>query len=67
MFKKINCFALYNLYILYNVLGLGHISLGFFFDRVCIVKVLIGFMANIIWISRVRPYALGFRNLVYIF
>ncbi len=38
-FKKI--FTLYNLY---SFLGLGHISLGFFFVKVCIVKVVIGFM-----------------------
>ncbi len=32
------------LYNLYSFLGLGHISLGFFFVKVCIVKVVIGFM-----------------------
>jgi hypothetical protein len=44
MFFKNNCFALYNFYILYSFLGLGHISLGFFFVRVCIVRVVIGLM-----------------------
>ncbi len=34
-------FALYNLYIF---LGLGHISLGLFFVKVCIVRVVIGLM-----------------------
>jgi hypothetical protein len=37
-------FALYNLYILYCFLGLGHISLGFLFVRVRIVKVIIRHM-----------------------
>jgi hypothetical protein len=37
-------FALYNLYTLYTVLGLGHTSLGFFFVRVCVIKVVIGLM-----------------------
>jgi hypothetical protein len=40
MFKKI-CFTLYNLYTLYNFLGLGHISLRFVFVRVHIIKVVI--------------------------
>jgi hypothetical protein len=34
MFLIKNCFALYNLYIFYSFLGLGHISLGIFFVRV---------------------------------
>jgi hypothetical protein len=34
---------------------------------VCIIKVFIGLMANIIWIFGVKPYALRFRNLVHIF
>jgi hypothetical protein len=41
--KKIN-FALYNLYSLYSFLGLGNISLGIFFVRVYIVRVVIRFM-----------------------
>ncbi len=43
---KFFCFALYNLYNLYSFLGLGHISLGIFFVRVCIVRVVIGLMAK---------------------
>jgi hypothetical protein len=41
MLKK-NDFALYNLYILYSFLGVGHMLLGLFFVRVCIVRVVIG-------------------------
>jgi hypothetical protein len=37
-------FALYNLYALYKFLGLGYISLGFFFVKVCIIKVVIRLM-----------------------
>jgi hypothetical protein len=43
-FFKMFCFALYNLYTLYSFLGLGHISLGFFFVRVHIIRVVIGLM-----------------------
>jgi len=39
-------FALYNLYSLYSFLGLGHISLRFFFVRVCIIRVVIRLMAK---------------------
>jgi hypothetical protein len=39
MFKK--KIELYNLY---SFLGLRHISLGYFFVRVCIVRVVIGLM-----------------------
>ncbi len=58
---------LYNLYSFYSFLGLKHISLRLFFYRVCIIRVLIRHMANIIWIFGVRLYVLGFRNLVHIF
>jgi hypothetical protein len=67
MFFIIFCFALYNLYTLYKFLGLGHISVGFFFVRICIVKVVIELMENIIWIFRVMPYDLVFKNLVHIY
>jgi hypothetical protein len=46
MFFRKKCFALYNLCILYNFLGLGHISLGRFFVKVCIFKVVIGLIAK---------------------
>jgi hypothetical protein len=39
-------FALYNLYTLYIFLALGHISLEFFFVRVCIVRVVLRLMAK---------------------
>ncbi len=39
-------FALYNLYSLYSFLGLGHISLGLFFVKVCIVRIVIELMAK---------------------
>jgi hypothetical protein len=48
MFFKFIFFALYNLYTLYNFLGFGHISLRPFFNKVCIVRVLIRLMENII-------------------
>jgi hypothetical protein len=46
MFIYFFSFALYNLYSLYNFLGLGHISIELFFVRVYIVKVAIGLMAK---------------------
>jgi len=67
MFLKKNCFALYNLYTLYRFLGLGHISLGLFFVKVYIIKVIIGLMVYIIWIFRVMSYDLMFRILVHIY
>jgi len=60
-------FALYNLYILYNFLSLGHISLGLFFLRVCIVMVVIGLMAKYHLDFRVMSYDLMFKNLVHIY
>jgi hypothetical protein len=44
MFFFKNYFALYNLFILYSFLGLGHISLGIFFVKVCIIKLVIRLM-----------------------
>jgi len=44
MFFLIFCFTLYDLYTLYKFLGLGHISLGLFFVRACIIRVVIKFM-----------------------
>ncbi len=62
-FIQKNCLICLNI----SFLGFRHISLELFFYKVYVVKGLIGLMANIIWIFGVRPYALGFRNLVHIF
>jgi len=59
--------ALYNLYTLYNFWGLRHIPLGFYFFRVCIVKVVIRLMAKYHLILKVMPCDSMFRNLVHIY
>jgi hypothetical protein len=60
-------FSLYNLYILYSFLDLGHKSLGFFFVKVHIVRVVIELMEKYHLNLKVMPYYLMFRNLVHIY
>jgi hypothetical protein len=48
-------------------LGLGHISIGIIFVRVCIIRVVIGLMEKYHLDFRVMPYDLMFKNLIQIY